>query len=253
VWPSTDGVAVPSRHDHVDDPELAAKLVLARRGTAYFARKLAELPDTDLDAPSTLPGWSRRHVIAHVGYNARALTRLLEWAATGVETPMYATPEQRNQEIELGSTMSPVALRHLVAHSTVHLNVEWRDLPKEAWSAKVRTAQGRIVPASETAWMRTREVWIHAVDLDNGGSFHDFPPELLDSLITDVTNKWRSGSSPPALQLTPTDRSFLVRVTDDPKVTITGTAADLARWAAGRGTKHITASTDPVPDPPRWL
>ena len=62
----------------------------------------------------------------------------------------------------------------------MHLNVEWRDLSPAAWQAQVRTAQGRIVPAGETAWMRSREVWIHAVDLNNGGSFADFPPDLLD-------------------------------------------------------------------------
>ena len=32
---------MPSRHDHVDDLKLAAALLLARRGTAYFSRKLA--------------------------------------------------------------------------------------------------------------------------------------------------------------------------------------------------------------------
>ena len=86
---------MPARLDQVDDPRLAASLLTARRGTAYFARKLAELGDEEFDAPSLVPGWTRRHVIAHVGYNARALTRLLEWAATGIETPMYAGADQR--------------------------------------------------------------------------------------------------------------------------------------------------------------
>jgi maleylpyruvate isomerase len=48
---------------------------------------------------------------------------------------MYASPEQRRDEIDYGATLSPLALRHLVAHSTVHLNVEWRDLPSRAWQA----------------------------------------------------------------------------------------------------------------------
>src|SRR5690606_1903973 len=87
-----------ARIDKTRDPELLAGLLLARRGTAYFERKLAELSDDDFDGPSLLPGWDRRHVIAHVGYNARALTHLTEWAATGVETPMYPTPEARNAE-----------------------------------------------------------------------------------------------------------------------------------------------------------
>jgi len=245
---------MPSRHDHVDDPKLAAGLLLARRGTAYFSRKLAELADDEFDGPSLLPGWSRRYVIAHVGYNARALTRLLEWAATGVETAMYASPEQRLAEIDYGATLSPLALRHLVAHSVVHLNVEWRDLSASAWTAEVRTAQGRVVPASETVWMRTREVWIHAVDLDNGATFNDFPPELVDALTADVTGGWARKGTLPGIRLAATDRtSPLIAGDNADATTLSGTAADLLRWATGRGSRRITASTGSVPDAPTWI
>jgi maleylpyruvate isomerase len=114
-----------------------------------------------------------------VGYNARAIARLIDWAATGVETPMYSSPEAGNHEIEFGATPSPIALRNLFDHSATHLNVEWRDLPADAWHYKVKTAQGRVVPAEETVWMRTREVWLHAVDLDNGAFFAEIPAPVL--------------------------------------------------------------------------
>jgi maleylpyruvate isomerase len=245
---------MPARYDQVDDPALAARLLTARRGTAYFTRKLADLGDDDFGQPSLLAGWTRAHVIAHVGYNARALTRLLEWAATGLETPMYTSSEQRAQEIAEGATLKPIALRHLVAHSNVHLNVEWRDLPADRWRHTVRTAQGRTVPVSETAWMRTREVWIHAVDLNNGGSFRDFPPDLIDALLSDITGTWRKRRQGLHLLVTPTDRPGGIVLGDHPSVQINGTAADLTRWATGRGKAHLTASTgDVVPDPPRWL
>jgi len=244
---------VPARHDLVVDPRLAASLLTARRGTAYFSRKLAELSDDDFDAPSLLPGWSRRHIIAHVGYNARALTRLIEWAATGIETPMYGSPEQRAQEIADGATLKSIALRHLVSHSNVHLNVEWRDLAESAWQAEVRTAQGRTVPASETPWMRSREVWIHAVDLNNGGSFRDFPPEVVDRLLKEITGTWRQRGEGLDLVINPTDRNLSIAVGDKPAVGLAGTAADLACWAAGRGTYGVIATTGEVPQQPRWL
>ena len=245
---------MPARHDQVTDPALAERLLTARRGTAFFARKLAELDDDDFDAPSLLPGWSRRHVIAHVGYNARALTRLLEWAATGIETPMYTSPEHRALEIADGVTLKPIALRHLVAHSNVHLNVEWRDLPAQSWNATVRTAQGRTVPASQTVWMRTREVWIHAVDLDNGATFDDFPPSLTDALLADITGMWRQREVGTDLELAPTDRHQNILLGSRPTVKIFGSAADLARWAAGRGIQGLTCEPSGVVlDPPRWL
>ncbi|NCT92633.1 maleylpyruvate isomerase family mycothiol-dependent enzyme [Cellulomonas sp. APG4] len=250
---------MPARTDRTTDPGLRAALLLARRGQAYFSRTLNELRDERLDAPSLVPGWTRRHVVAHVGLNARALTRLTTWAATGVETPMYASPAERDAEIEMAATLPARALRHLSAHAAVHLDVEWRDLPDEAWSATVRTALGREVPARETVWMRTREVWIHAVDLDAGGSFRQLPAELVDALLDDVVGAWtrrQADEGLPALVLEPTDRPAASRrsVPGERAAVVRGRAADLAQWATGRGAVDVTTADGvPLPAPPRWL
>jgi maleylpyruvate isomerase len=247
---------MPARSDRTTDPQILAALLLARRGQAYFSRKLNELRDCELDEPSLLAGWTRRHVIAHVGLNARALTRLTEWAATGVETPMYDSPRARDEEIEFAATLPDRALRHLSAHAAVHLDVEWRDLAPEAWHAIVRTAQGREVPASESVWMRTREVWIHAVDLDNGGTFRHFPPELVDALLADVERTWRRKHAGPLPVLEPTDRARReLEGTEDGGPRVRGRAADLARWATGRGGagQLELAGGGEVPEPPSWL
>ncbi|WP_368498126.1 maleylpyruvate isomerase family mycothiol-dependent enzyme [Herbiconiux sp. A18JL235] len=259
-----------ARTDQVTDPAIVAGLLLARRAQAYYSRKLTELTDADFDGPSLLPGWSRRELIAHVGLNARALTRLVEWAATGVETPMYASPEQRNAEIEFSATLPAQALRNLSDHAAIHLTVEWRDLPDADWSNLVRTAQGRTVPVSESVWMRTREVWIHAVDLANGGRFDDIPAPVIDRLIGEVLGAWdkrRLDESLPAFVLEPSDRTEPFRSAEPeadahaepdrtglPALTLRGTAAALAQWATGRGGHGVTTlSGDVAPTPPRWL
>ena len=235
-----------------DDLDLSERLNLAREGTAYFARKLAELPDDELDAPSLLDRWTRKHLVAHVGYNAAALCRILDWAVTGVETPMYASLEQRAQEIDEGATLSAGSLRNLFAERAAQLDEKWRSLPDEAWSAEVRTAQGRMVPASETAWMRSREVWIHAVDLGNGGRFEDFPVVVLGSLLDDIVGMWRRKGEGAGLVLEVDDRRFVV-VEDGPPVTdtVAGPLAAVVRWASGRGAGGLTAGSDLLP--PRWL
>ncbi|GAC1486095.1 MAG: mycothiol-dependent maleylpyruvate isomerase NagL [Pseudarthrobacter sp.] len=179
---------------------------------------------------------------AHIGYNARAITRLIEWAATGVETPMYASREIREHEINFGA-----------------------NLPAEAWHHKVKTAQGRIVPAEETVWMRTREVWTHAVDLDNGATFSDIPAPVLERLLKDITGAWKTRG---------TDTGLLIKVEDsgtdeqpglefgsegpDAPLVITGTLAGVTRWATGRGTDGVTATQDgapldTVPAAPKWI
>jgi maleylpyruvate isomerase len=234
-----------ARQDQTTDPELLEALLQARRGTAFFARKLNELSDEDLDGPSLLPGWSRRHVTAHIGYNARAIARLIEWAATGVETPMFASPEARAEEISFGATLSPIALRNLFDHSAVHLNVEWRDLPEQAWQHRVKTAQGRLVPASETVWMRTREVWTHAVDLDNGASFADIPAPVLGRLLQDITGAWKTRGTDTGLliQVAGRDLTFGDTAAQSPAL-ITGTLPAVAEWATGRGNSGVTATRD---------
>lgn len=249
-----------ARTDQTTDPTLLEGLLQARRGTAFFARKLNELSDAELDGKSLLPGWTRRHVAAHIGYNARAIARLVEWAATGVENPMYPSKEVRDQEIDFGATLSPIALRNLFDHSAVHLNVEWRDLPANAWHHKVKTIQGRLVPAEETIWMRTREVWVHAVDLDNGASFADIPAPVLTRLLKDITGAWASRG---------TDKGLMGRVDGHPPLAfgdmeasaplqISGSLADVAGWAAGRGAAGVKASRDGeilrvVPAAPAWI
>lgn len=245
-----------ARHDQATDPETLQGLLDARRGTAFFARKLNELSDADLDGASLLPGWTRRHVVAHVGYNARAIARLVEWAATGVETPMYASTTVRNQEIDFGATLSPIALRNLFDHSAVHLSVEWRDLPDAAWKKHVRTIQGRQVPASETIWMRSREVWVHAVDLNNGATFDQIPSNILERLLTDITTAWKNRGDDRDLLLKIIDARTVSEIGDvessDPEV-ITGTLSALTAFACGRSNKQVTSNRKDVPIAPRWI
>jgi maleylpyruvate isomerase len=141
----------------------------------------------------------------------------------------------------------------------VHLNVEWRDLPAEAWHHKVKTVQGRTVPAEESVWMRTREVWMHAVDLDNGATFADIPTAVLDRLLTDITGAWHTRG---------TDAGLLIKVDGagtgmwlgdtsaaDPTI-ISGPLPAAVQWAAGRGTAGMTANLaaeGTVPAPPQWI
>lgn len=239
-----------------DTDDLTSALLTVRRGTAFFGRKLNELPDEKLIEPSLLPGWPRAHVIAHVGYNARAIARLVKWANTGIETPMYSTPQARNDEIEFGATLPPNALRHLYEHSAIHLDVEWRDSSGPAWAAHVKTAQGRTVPLTETIWMRAREVWLHAVDLDNGATFQQIPSEVLTRLLGDIIKAWQNRGEGADIALQVTDHqelSGMFNPTSKNFLTITGTLAEVTAWASGRYRDAVTTDARLVPQAPRWI
>ncbi len=206
-----------ARHDAATAP--ARELGWARRGTAYFARLLNHLPDDGLTAPSRVPGWTRSHVVAHVGYNARALARLVECARTGGEMPAHESAEAQAAEVELGATLPARALRNLFQHAEVHLNVEWRDLSDDQWDAVVGG-----VPVRDTPWMRAREIWLHAVDLDTTGAYIDMPSDMVERLLPELDAAFGTGGGAVA----PTDRSL--RAGRGPEVH--GTAAGLTRWIA---------------------
>ncbi|GAA4237255.1 maleylpyruvate isomerase [Streptosporangium album] len=214
-------------------------------GTALFT---ACLDAADLDAPSRLPGWTGRHLAAHVAYNAKALTRLVHWARTGEETPMYAGAEARDAEIEAGAALGPAVLRGLVAETAEELRSALEGLSDLQWRAQVVTAQGRTVPATEIPWMRVREVWVHAVDLGAGARFDDFPPDLVDALLTDVTQSRLRRGQEPSFTLAPHDRDRTWGA-DASGPHVTGPAARIAAWMTGRG----EAPEASLPAPGRWL
>ena len=170
-----------ARYDAPNAPAL--ELDWARRGTAYFARKLQELGNADLAGESRVPGWSRRHVIAATAYHARMLARAAESARTGTAIPLYGSASQRDDEIEDGATLPAEALRHLVNHAAVHLNVEWRDIPADAWDRPL--AYDVMPTARHTPWMRAKQVWLRTLDLRNGAHPRDFPADFLARLLSE--------------------------------------------------------------------
>ena len=176
-------------------------------GTELFLGTVDRLTDDQLSAPTALRGWTRRHVIAHVHGNAEALRRLVGWAATGVENRMYAGPAQRDAEIRATAVLPADELRARVHRSSRVLAADMDALPEEAWHATVITAQGRTVPASEIAWMRAREVAVHAVDLGHDVGFADLPDDLNAALAADAVAGHASRGSPADLAAWLTGRS----------------------------------------------
>ncbi|WP_405530535.1 maleylpyruvate isomerase family mycothiol-dependent enzyme [Streptomyces canus] len=220
----------------------AAMLERAAKGTAAFEAAVHRLTDQGFTRPSYLPGWSRAHVVAHVARNADALVNLLTWARTGVETPMYASGDQRAREIEEGARRPAEKLRADLLEADSRLAAELAALSDESWSATVRTARGREVPASEVPWMRAREVWIHAVDLDIDTGFDDVPHDMCAALVDDVAASFRGRPDCPSVRLRSEDGAHTWLLGDSAgvePVVVSGDLASLAAYTTGR----------PVPGP----
>src|SRR5215218_6996900 len=57
----------------------------------------------DVRAPSLCEGWTRAHVLSHVARNADGLAALVRAAVDGTGETMYASPEQRDADIDAGA------------------------------------------------------------------------------------------------------------------------------------------------------
>ncbi len=227
-------------------------LAWAGDGAAHLRGLMTRMGDDAFAAPSALPDWSRAHVLTHLARNADAMINLLTWAATGIATPAYTSTAARDADIEAGSKRSPVEIRDDVVDSSDRLARAVRKLPKDAWSKRITNVQGREIPATDIPWMRAREMWIHAVDLDVGASFADFPAPMLSELLADVAAAMGAKEDCPPLRLLATDGEWTI---GSGAVTVTGTAPELAAWLLGRSKgKELRADgARKLPTLPRWL
>ncbi|MHA6621078.1 maleylpyruvate isomerase family mycothiol-dependent enzyme [Pseudonocardia sp. DLS-67] len=234
---------------------LAHTLAWAGDGAAHLRGLMTRMGEDAFAAPSALPGWSRAHVLTHVARNADAMINLLDWARTGVRTPAYASREQRDADIEAGAGRPPAEIREDVVESSDRLARVVRAMPEAAWSANVQNAQGRDLLATDVPWLRAREMWIHAVDLDVGASFADMPGPMVATLLTDVAAAMGEKPDCPTLCLTAPDGSSWGVGDQAAVTTVSGTAPGLAAWLLGRskGRELRSSAGLPLPALPRWL
>jgi len=220
-----------------------------RDGEARVLGFVAHLDDDALAAPSRLPGWDRAHVVGHLARNADALQNLVTWARTGIETPMYASVEQRADGIEEAAAQDPDTLRSDVVAASERLLTALDALGDETWDAQIRTARGRPITAAEIPWMRVRENWVHAVDLGTGATLADMPAGAVDRLVDEVAGGLAGRDDCPAVTLTATDRDPGRHWTIGPEgdgTEVSGTAAELLAWLIGR-------EPGDYPPVPAWL
>jgi maleylpyruvate isomerase len=237
----------------------ADPLVLSREVDAATARLLAAAAGLDGDdavaAPSLLPGWTRGHVLTHVARNADGLANLLTWARTGVVTPQYASPEQRERDIEAGAPRPLAAQLTDLRESAAHFATAVEAMPAEAWGVVLDLPERPQRPAT-VVWRRLREVEVHHVDLAAGYAHTDWPAAFGHRLLHEVITGFAGREDAPAMVLRPDDTGHELTVGDPAGApAIAGTASALAAWLTGRstGADLVVSPRGPLPTPPGWM
>lgn len=247
-----------------DDPGGPQILLLRDRLAGATGRLLATaagLTGPQAREPSSLPGWSRGHVLTHLARNADGLRNLLIWARTGVVTPQYPSGQARNEAIEAGAGRPAAELLADLRDSAAAFAAEAAGMPPGSWRVSVHGVRGRGHPAWYTLWRRLSEVEIHHVDLAAGYQPGDWPGWFVTDRLESVSAQFDEQEDAPAalLSVTGAAAGLEYRIgtaggARQPGVRVSGPGWLLLAWLTGRSAGAGLAADPPGPLPvlPAW-
>jgi maleylpyruvate isomerase len=202
--------------------------------TAHLLGGTISVSDEDWRGPSLLPGWSRGHLATHIARQADGLVRLADWARTGTRTDMYASPDQREDEIQAGALRSGLELQVDLDTSARQLEQAFAAVADAgAWDAVVELRGGLQVTARLLPLARLLEVALHHVDLDVGYTLADIDAPTADWLLEWCAFRLRERDEFPRLDLVSPTAQMTVGSSGGGR-TVRGSSADLLGWLTGR-------------------
>ena len=227
------------------DTDFRPVLVAIDRHTQRLLDTARSLDPGSIGDASLCPGWTRGHVLTHIARNADALVNLLGNATTGSSTPMYASPEARETDIEAGAAR-PLdeqvadieASAGRFAAAAAGLTEEMADLPLLARNnTKVR--------AGYLPFMRMREVVMHHLDLDAGFGFADVDDDTALRLLQDTIRRLRHDPETPSMSIRTNEGD--VWSIGDGRPIVSGTRADVLGWLTRGQTSGMTGELPTIP------
>ncbi|GHB28370.1 maleylpyruvate isomerase [Streptomyces xanthochromogenes] len=206
----------------------ARDLASVREATERLLTAAAALDNASVAEPSRLPGWSRGHVLAHIARNADALVNVL------AGRPMYASAETRDADIDRDAPRALDVQRADVRDSAAGFQAEG-ERPAD-WSRTVELRNGVTDSAARVPFRRLVEVELHHVDLGIGYELEDLPEDFVRRETDFLADRFAGHKDVPPIALS--DDAGRTWTTgggaEGGPVQVSGPAADLMGWLAGR-------------------
>ncbi|WP_030562861.1 maleylpyruvate isomerase family mycothiol-dependent enzyme [Streptomyces aureocirculatus] len=238
-----------------DETQLPADLLpLLRMSVKRLLDSASALTDEEVRAPSPLPDWSRAHVLTHIARSADSRTRLLTAARTGLDLPQYNGEAHRERDIEEGAGRPAAELVEDLETALHRFLTAVDDHPREAWDVPVRWLGGGLRPVRGTIGSMLREVEVHHTDLATGHGPSAWPPYFVERELALTVRKLRDRSDAPAMVLRADEDQVPRPVGDGRGPQVSGPAAQLLGWLAGRtdGGELTVDPPGPLPTVPAW-
>jgi maleylpyruvate isomerase len=231
----------------INPARLHSDLSRLGRETDMLLATVASLSDAEFSAPSLCKGWSRADVVAHLASNGRALVKLVDWAADGLDQQLYASPEARTQEIAALAALPREDLLAELRNSAEYFAEQAKRLSGELVVEEM-DLHGKQIPATGIVALRVAEVIVHHHDLDTTWTIEEADPDsLLDALEAAVRTMRAKGT--PGMTLVTEERDEWV--IGDGSLHVASDREGLLGWLARGETGNIEAD-GPLPALPPW-
>ncbi|HET6858678.1 MAG TPA: maleylpyruvate isomerase family mycothiol-dependent enzyme [Streptomyces sp.] len=239
--------------NHRDDHP-AALLPLLRSSAESLLKTANALTGEEVHAPSSLPGWTRAHVLTHLARGADSRVRLLTSARTGADLPQYPDEQTRAREIDQGARRDADAVRVDLAESLEQVLSAVAHHPDDAWDTPVQWLATGPRPVRGVATSLLRELEVHHVDLAADYTPEDWPPRFVALELPLAVRQLRRDPQMPSLRLRADEDQVVHPFGDGRDPMVTGRAAALLGWLTGRsdGRDLTVEPAAPLPVIPAW-
>src|SRR4029453_11454285 len=211
---------------HITPSALLANL---HDAAVVVSSQAARLTDSDVSAPSELPGWTRGHVLAHIVGISNAMARQLEFASRGETVELYDGGfEGRTKAIQLNAGHSIGEHVSSLRDATTRAITPFDRLDDAGRETPIAYRDGVVFDGGLALW---RELVIHTSDLGTGRGPETwskaFCEHLLDFLAARVPDEYKFVPQP--LGLPPVTIGV-----GGKSIVVSGLLTDIAAWLAGR-------------------
>jgi maleylpyruvate isomerase len=227
------------------DTDFRAVLPAVDRHTGLLLATARRLDPGSLGGASLCPGWTRGHVLTHVARNADALVNLVTNATTGSTTPMYASPDAREADIEAGAGRPLDEQVADVEASAERFAAAAAGLTEEMSDRSLLARNNTKVRAGYLPFMRLREVVLHHLDLDAGFGFADVDDETVLRLLQDTVRRLRHDPATPSMSIRTNEGD--VWSIGDGRPVVSGARADVLAWLTRGLTSGMTGELPTIP------
>ncbi|MFX0577741.1 maleylpyruvate isomerase family mycothiol-dependent enzyme [Nocardia nepalensis] len=190
---------------------------------------IATMDEDSARAPSSLPRWTRAHVLSCRMAFLRAALRQVDYALAGKEIEFYDGGKPgREAEIEAHANRPGDWLVSQVEHTTTQLDDAWARLTPAEWEKRANYREpSNLISVLYGSW---REAEIHCVDYDLGVEPAGWSDEFCYHLFAFLTPRVPAGIR---IELAPSNGQSTV-IGAGHLVIVRGALTDLAAWLAGR-------------------